>query len=165
TPTDAARLLALSAPHRFLSKLLHHRSKQTILDAPVHPDTLQPFYEPGQISADSDPRPVPEDAGYAELTEVHVHAPSTPDATAQSSILADDRHRASQMALTPILEVVTPRSSIFAKSPNMSVDASAVQLGTTSTAARFEDDRQAETADDVHRSSTTSQNGSHAPLL
>ncbi|KAJ2114819.1 hypothetical protein IW146_002783 [Coemansia sp. RSA 922] len=165
TPTDAARLLALSAPHRLLSKLLHHRSKQTILDAPVHPDALQPFYEPGQISADSDPRPVPEDAGYAELTEVHVHAPSTPDATAQSSILADDRHRASQMALTPILEVVTPRSSIFAKSPNMSVEASAVQLGTTGTAARFEDDRQAETADDVHRSSTTSQNGSYAPLL
>ncbi|KAJ2826967.1 hypothetical protein FBU31_003297 [Coemansia sp. 'formosensis'] len=169
TPSDAARLLALSAPHRFMSKLLHHRSiAATLGDASVHPDANQPFYEPAQISADAAQCPAPEDAGYAELTEVHVHASSPTSspktAPAQSSMQADDRHRASQMALTPILEVVTPRSSIFAKSPNMSAEASGVHLSSTVGARVDDEPRRVETAE-THRSSTTSQNGSYAPLL
>ncbi|KAJ2492797.1 hypothetical protein IWW37_001095 [Coemansia sp. RSA 2050] len=172
TPSDATRLLALAAPHRFLSKLLHHRSRPAMLgEGAVHPDSIQPFYQPGQPDNTC---PVPESACYAELTEVHVHAASPTSvpgaATAQQPALPDDRPRTSQMALTPILEVVTPRSSIFVKSPNMSAEASGVHLSSTTeaTAARLDDShRQTETADDpqTHRSSTASQSGSYAPLL
>ncbi|KAJ2768705.1 hypothetical protein GGI18_005538, partial [Coemansia linderi] len=161
TPSDAARLLALAAPHRFLSKLLHHRSKPAMLsEGTVHPDANQPFYQP------DNPCPAPESAGYAELTEVHVHAASpapVPEVTAQPPVLPDDRPRTSQMALTPILEVVTPRSSIFVKSPNISAETSGTRL--TEGARLDEDNRRPEASDDLqaHRSSTASQNGSYAP--
>ncbi|KAJ2331697.1 hypothetical protein GGI00_003137 [Coemansia sp. RSA 2681] len=71
--------------------------------------------------------PPPEDDGYTELTEVRVDpSAAVPDDTPVVANAGDGGggggggRGQSQMALTPILEVVTPRSSIFVKSPDLS---------------------------------------------